>query len=267
MSSIATDSGRVVTDAGAELYYELTGAGPPVVLVAGLGDDIASWESVESLAEDHLAIAFDNRGVGASSTPPGPYSIENMADDAHALVRHLDLGQVAAVGFSMGGAICQRWATRHPHDIARLVLTNTWGGPDPYFDALMAHWSSLAERGDGGGLLTSIALFCFSPAYLSGRPEVLEELLTMEPPRLEGFIAAAAACRGHDALEENADIAQPALVIAAERDAVTPPELTAQLAARLPNAELRSLDAGHASFVECADEWLELVRGFLDRDS
>jgi pimeloyl-ACP methyl ester carboxylesterase len=56
-------------------------------------------------------------------------------------------------------------------------------------------------------------------------------------------------------------------VIAGERDAVTPPELTAQLAARLPNAELRSLDAGHASFVERADEWLELVRGFLDSGS
>jgi 3-oxoadipate enol-lactonase len=76
------------------------------VLVAGVGDDIASWDTVEPLADDHILVAFDNRGVRRSSTPPGPYSIEAMADDAHALVGHLDLGPVAAMGSSMGGAIC-----------------------------------------------------------------------------------------------------------------------------------------------------------------
>ena len=76
-------------------------------------------------------------------------------------------------------------------------------------------------------------------------------------------MAAAAACRGHDALAEVAAIAQPALVIAGEQDVVTPPELSAQLAARLANAELASLAAGHSSFVERPGEWLELVRQFL----
>jgi 3-oxoadipate enol-lactonase len=85
-----------------------------VVLVAGEGDDIASWDTVEPLADDHLLVAYDNRGVSRSSTPRGPYSIEAMADDAHALARHLDLEPVAAIGSSMGGAICQRWALRHP---------------------------------------------------------------------------------------------------------------------------------------------------------
>ncbi|MDQ5833119.1 MAG: alpha/beta hydrolase, partial [Actinomycetota bacterium] len=94
-------------------------------------------------------------------------------------------------------------------------------------------------------------------------PEALEELLAMEPPRLDGFVAAAAASRGHDALAEVAAIAQPALVIAGEQDVVTPPELSAQLAAWLANAEMASLDAGHSSFVERPEEWLELVRQFL----
>ena len=263
MKSSATEAGRFATHDGTELYYELRGAGTPVVLVAGVGDDIASWDTVEPVADDHLLVAYDNRGVSRSSTPRGPYSIEAMADDAHALARHLDLAPVAAVGSSMGGAICQRWALRHPDDIARLVLTNTWGAPDPRLDALLAHWSSLAEQGDGRNLLASIALSCFSPGFIAAEPEALEELLAMEPPRLDGFVAAAAACRSHDALAEAAGISQPALVIAGEQDAVTPPELTAQLAARLANAKLMSLDTGHASFVERPGEWLELVRQFL----
>jgi 3-oxoadipate enol-lactonase len=143
------------------------------------------------------------------------------------------------------------------------VLTNTWGAPDPRLDALLAHWSSLAEQGDGRNLLASIALSCLSPGFVSAEPEAFDELRATEPPRLDGFVAAAAACRGHDALVEVAAIAQPALVIAGEQDTFTPPELSAQLAARLANAEMASLDAGHSSFVERPGEWLEVVRQFL----
>lgn len=263
MKSPATQSGRFATHDGAELYYELRGTGTPVVLVAGVGDDIESWDTVEPLAGDHLVVAYDNRGVRRSSTPSGPYSIEVMADDAHALVGHLGLEPVVAVGSSMGGAICLRWALRHPRDIARLVLTNTWGAPDTRLDALLAHWSSLAERGDGRNLLTSIALSCLSPGFVLAQPEAFEELVAMEPPGRDGFVAAVAACRGHDALAEVAAITQPALVIAGESDVVTPPGLSAQLAAALPNAELASLGTGHSSFVERPEEWLALVGRFI----
>ena len=128
------------------------------------------------------------------------------------------------------------------------------GSPYPRLDALLAHWSSLAERGDGRNLMASIALSCLSPGFIAAEPKALEELLSMEPPRLDGFVAAAAACRAHDALADTGAISQPALVIAGEQDTVTPPKLSVQLADRLPNAELVSLDAGHSSFVERPDE-------------
>ena len=89
----------------------------------------------------------------------------------------------------------------------------------------------------------------------------------MKPPRLDGFVAAAAACRAHDALADVGAISQPTLVIAGEQDTVTPPELSVQLADRLPNAELVSLDAGHSSFVERPGEWLEIVGRFIRRAS
>jgi 3-oxoadipate enol-lactonase len=257
-------TGHYVTNDGAWLYYEMRGAGPPVVLVAELGDDVASWEPIERLADSHLMVTFDNRGVGRSSIPPGPYSIEQMADDASALVRRLGLRPVAAVGYSMGGAICQRWALRHPRDVACLVLTNTWADPDPDLDVLFALWSAIARTGDGRRLLDAVGASCFSSGWLASLDdETLAELKATEPPPLDGFVPAAAACRAHDALGELAAIAQPALVIAGEQDEVTPPALAWRLAERLPNAELRTLDTGHASYWERPDEWLELVRDFL----
>jgi 3-oxoadipate enol-lactonase len=268
VNTIATENGRVVTDGGVQLYYELRGGGQPLVLVAGLGDDIASWATIEPLADRHLVVAFDNRGVGRSSTPPGPYSIEQMADDAHAIVRHLDLAPVAAIGYSMGGAICQRWALRHPRDIASLVLTNTWGERTPGLDGLLARWTALAGAANGHQLMHEVGVACFSPGYLAALDrQTLDELEAMEPPPLVGFVAAAAACRAHDALSEAAAITQPTLVIAGQQDAVTPPILAERLAERLPNAALASLDTGHAGHLERPDEWLELVGEFLTRAS
>src|SRR5437763_536361 len=96
-----------------------------------------------------MVVLFDNRGVGESSVPNGPYSLDEMADDAHAVVQELGVGPVSAVGSSMGGAICQRWALRYPSDLERLVLTNTWGERDTFLDALFSHWIALGESGSG----------------------------------------------------------------------------------------------------------------------
>ena len=89
---------------------------PPVVLIAGLGDDHASWEPVlPYLTPARRCVTFDNRGIGLSPITPGPYRIADLAEDAHALHQALGLGPCVAIGSSMGGAICQEWAIRHPH--------------------------------------------------------------------------------------------------------------------------------------------------------
>ena len=192
-------AGRAPSEAGAQIAYAVRGAGPPVVLVAGLADDRSSWDAVvPALASTRTVVTLDNRGSGESSTPAGPYSIAQMADDAHTVVRHLGLGPVTAIGSSMGGAICQRWALRHPDDLDRLVLSNTWGERDPFCDALFAHWISLAGAGSAVQVLESLLVFCFSPRFLRERPTILAECMAVGPPELDGFAAAAWACRGHD---------------------------------------------------------------------
>ena len=237
---------------------------PAVVFVAGLGDDHSSWSSVlPQLSKSYRCVTFDNRGIGRSPITDGPYTTAEMALDARAVVRTLGLERVAAVGSSMGGAICQEWAIAHPEDLTRIVLTNTWAERDTYLTVLFDHWIDLAERSSGRDLLKSLLLFCYSPDFLTENPDVAPGFLGTAPPDLRGFAAAAAACRDHHAIDRVGRIDVPALVIAGRRDILTRPALSERLADAMPRATLETIDAAHMIFWERPDEFVQLVDAFL----
>lgn len=257
-------SGYVKRPNGVELYYETVGEGRPVVLVAGLADDRTSWSGqVPALSEDHLVIVFDNRGIGNSSAPDGPYSIDEMADDAHAVVQGLGLGPVSAVGSSMGGAICQRWALRYAEDLERLVLTNTWAERDTFLDALFSHWIALGESGSGQRIMESLLLLCYSADYLVTHPKIVRDFLALPPPPLTGFVGAAHACRAHDTLGELESIPHPTLVVAGECDILTRPALSERIFKSIPAARIKLLRTGHMIFWEQPEAFSDLVLQFL----
>lgn len=108
---------------GIELSYEVTGEGPPVLLICGTGQAAAMWPmtGVFDALAGHTVIAFDNRGIAPSSVPSGPYTVEQLADDAIGLLEHLDVGPVAVLGASLGGTIAQRVALQRP-DLVRAAI-------------------------------------------------------------------------------------------------------------------------------------------------
>src|SRR4029077_10122354 len=104
-----------------ELYYEEHGRGDPLLLIMGLAADSTAWIfQVPDFARRYRTITFDNRGVGRSSKPPGPYTIHEMADDAVALLDALDVRRAHVVGVSMGGMIAQEIVLRHPSRVRGL---------------------------------------------------------------------------------------------------------------------------------------------------
>ncbi len=239
--------------------------GRPVVLVAGLGDDHASWEPVlPYLTPEYRCVTFDNRGIGLSPITPGPYSVAGLADDVHALHQALQLPPCVAIGSSMGGAICQEWALRYPADVAGLVLSNTWGRTDPFLGVLFEHWTSLADEATVDRLLDSLLLFCFSAAYLAENPETVADFRASPAPDLDGFKAAAAACSAHDALPRLSEASQPTLVLAGRHDILTRKELSEELADAMPDAQLHLLEAGHMTFWEAPEAWGHAVRRWLE---
>jgi len=83
---------------GIRIHYEVEGSGPPLLLISGLGQNSSAWVAMlPMLRERFSCITFDNRGTGRSEVPPGPYTIDQMADDAAALIEHLKTGPVRAV--------------------------------------------------------------------------------------------------------------------------------------------------------------------------
>jgi len=255
--------GSVVAAPGVELRYEIHGEGRPVLLIAGLADDSSSWGAqVEALAPKRRVVCFDNRGCGRSSTPPGPYSTREMAADAHAVIAALGLAPVDVVGSSMGGAIAEWLAIDHPGDVDRLLLTNSWGGPEPYLEWLFDFWDELAA--DPPRLAEVGRLFSFSPAFIGQHTERVLELTTGPPPEIAGFRAALAACRGHDALDRLGEIRHPTCVVAASADIVTPPRLSTALAESISSAELRTVESGHMICWERPDALNAILLEFFD---
>jgi pimeloyl-ACP methyl ester carboxylesterase len=251
-------------------YVEESGpaTGRPIVFVAGLGDDHASWaEPISFLSGKYRCITFDNRGIGRSPVTDGPYTTRQLAEDVQAVADELGLRRLTAVGSSLGGAICQEWALARPDMIENLVLSNTWAGRDAWFTALIEQWIQLAGKGAGRDVLYQLALFCYSPGYLSTHPSTIDEFLETGMPDVDGFMAAGRACQTHDAIDRVSSIKVPALVIGGEHDILTRPDLSRALAAAMPKARLEWLPAGHMIFWECPQEWARLVAGLIEADS
>src|ERR671920_2644296 len=109
---------------GQELYYELHGDGPPLILVMGIGYDSSLWTlaQVPVLSTQFQVILVDNRDAGRSSTADHPYKIADMADDLAGLLDALGIQRSHLLGLSMGGMIAQEFALRHGDRLDRLAL-------------------------------------------------------------------------------------------------------------------------------------------------
>jgi pimeloyl-ACP methyl ester carboxylesterase len=259
-----------VSTNGISLYYEEHGTGPPVVLVSGLGASHLSWAgAVPILRERFRCITPDNRGTGMSDTPPGPYTIDAMADDIAGLISHLGVAPVRVVGWSLGGSVAQSLLINHGDLVDRAVLVAAF----PSYTPLQHAWldASLALRQTSASDVAKAAFgmpWVFTPRHLSDHQAAFDALRLVgsdpHPTSLEAFQAQAAAIRSYDSRAHLPGITTPTLILVGAEDVLTPVAQSIEMAALIPKSTLTVLPrGGHGLVVEYMEDTLREVMRFL----
>jgi len=232
----------------AEIFYESTGDGPPLLLVPGLGGLGSFWaQQVADLARDFRVIVHDHRGTGASTHSRIRYSVEQMADDVLRLMDALGVESAHLAGHSTGGAIGQVIAQDHPERLRSLVLSATWAGPDPYFRRLFESRREVLVRCGVEAYLRASALMLAPPWWVRANDATLtvqhRQAAAAASP-IEVLTSRIDAIVRFDRRARLGEIRAPTLVIVAADDAITPRFFSDELAERVPGAKLVVLEAG-----------------------
>lgn len=256
-----------------EIAYEVVGSGPPLLLISGLGSDRGAWRyQLDEYGRHFSCIALDNRGTGASGKPPGPYTTEQMARDAVAVLDHLGIERAHAAGQSMGGAIVQMLAVNHPDRLLSASVHCSWPRCDGFLRAIFEGWSEVRGAAPAPAYNRSILPWILScttfecdPAFVERQ---LEEMGSGESQPLEAYRAQISACISHDASGSLAGCRVSMLVTVGADDVFTRPRYSAQIADAVPGARLEVLEnAGHCLFWEQAAGFNELTSDFMWRHS
>jgi pimeloyl-ACP methyl ester carboxylesterase len=255
---------------GLSLYYEDHGVGPPVVLIAGIPAIANDWEPLSMRLADagRRVIAYDNRGSGASSVTPGPYSTAQLAHDAAALLDYLELERADVFGMSMGGMIAQELAISYPDRVGRLVLGCTHAGIAYAATAPEAAGRAFALRTDNWALrMRTLAPFAFARDAQPSRLQAFIAKKSRDAQDPIGYRAQIEAVLAHDTASRLKLIRAPTLVLTGDDDRVIPGESSQLLVERIPKAALRIIPGtGHLFFLEQPDETFKILSDFLDSD-
>ena len=256
---------------GIEIYYEVTGNGPPLTMIMGLGCSSRQWKwMVPLLAESFRVITFDNRGVGRTDKPDTEYSTDLFADDIATLLNTLNIDRTHIFGISVGGMIAQKFALNHPEMVDRLVLGCTMPSffhlPPATEDSQRMQESQLLPPDKSVDVMLSLFL---SEKFFAESPDLAAQLKeVMLTEKLEqgedAFLLQLGAAMSHDTLEQVKNITAPTLVITGDLDPMAPVENARFLAEQIPDSTLVELPGvRHAFWVEKFEEASSIIKEFL----
>src|SRR5258708_2083546 len=248
-------SGTVRSD-GMDLYYEVHGEGPPLVLVMGIGYDSSLWKlgQLPALSTRFQVVIFDNRDAGRSSRAAAAYTIADMADDAARLMDGLAIDRAHLLGLSMGGMIGLEFALRHSARLDHLILSGCGAAPARVvFDPIRTwNWVKANDK-SGETFACQQFTWLFSTEFRRNKEAVQQTLamLSSNPHPLspEAYDRQAQAYLQYDALDRLGGIKASTLVVVGEQDLLTPPHVCREVASRIPGATLEVIKGAGSSDV------------------
>jgi len=260
------------------LEYYVEGAGPPLLMIQGMGGQASSWGEpfMELLRPHFTTIRFSNRGVGLSDNPTNVVTIPAMADDAAGLLSALAIEKAQVLGISMGGMIAQDFAIRHGQRVEGLVLGCTGCGPA---HSVPAPPETMARLGQMMGLPPEERVRAFwsltvTPEFMASGSTFLEEMIGMAlaaPPeelaRLQATMALQfGAITAHTSYDRLAEIRAPTLVIHGDADMLVPAANGEIIHGKVSGSQMYVIrGTGHCFFWEKPEESARVIVEFLSR--
>jgi 3-oxoadipate enol-lactonase len=261
----------VIADSqGVKIAYEILGDGEPLTLVHGLAYDRAGWGRFpELLAEHFRVVLLDNRGVGESDAPAGPYAVAQMAQDVAAVLDDAGIERTNLFGVSLGGYVAQEFTLTYPERVTKLVLASSAPGgskahPMPESTQQVFARYPTMEREAGLRMFVENSL---GERGVRELPELVEEIFQYRlghAPTAGAWMAQAAAGATYDNSDRVGAIDKDTLVLAGSADVVVDPRNAEVLGELIPNARVEIVpDRGHLMVWEDSERVAELVTEFL----
>ena len=257
---------------GTRIHYEVTGksGATPVLMIQGLGASKNAWNLQRiAMATRFRIISFDNRGAGRSDKPTEPFTLEQMADDALAVLDAAGIETAHVVGASMGGVISQIVAVKYPHRVRSLTLVCTACRNHPWRQELLQSWAKTAEEKGMIEVGKEAAQWVMSPRSFR---RLVPAFTWMGPlaalrPR-HSFVSQIDAILNtrEDLVDQLSTITAPTMVIVGNQDVLTPRGDSEEIAERIPNAELVVISgAAHGLMMEHSSTFNKILIEFLQR--
>jgi 3-oxoadipate enol-lactonase len=245
-----------------DLYYEVHGNGPALVLAhGGGGSHLSWWQQVPELSKTYKVITFDHRSFGQSRDVPNGPGPQAFVQDLTALLDHLDVQKAAVTGQSMGGWTVCGFAAAHPERTSALILCDTTGGVETP-EVTKAH-AATQERSRGS--LSQVLQNAYSSKFPERHPTLcfLYQQISLLNIHVAPNLVPLLFGLKHD-IRPIVEHKIPTLLLVGEEDVLTPPPAMTSVAAQIPQARFVQVPgAGHSVYFERAEEFNRIVGGFL----
>jgi pimeloyl-ACP methyl ester carboxylesterase len=255
-----------------KVSYEECGSGPPLILVAGFGQDTSAWlEQRDIYARFFRVLMLDLRGSGSSDVPEPGYDPADLADDVIILMDTLGLKKAHFGGFSLGGAVGMELAIRNPERLISLSIHSSWEATEPY--PHFRQWIDIRRRiialNDPIVNVGTRLVSFFSPDFINSRQDRIELFIKRanENPRPitpKAIDGQAEACMRHDVRGRLEAIRVPTLITVGTKDRTTPPSASEYLHRNIRGSEYVTLEGGaHCTMFQMPEEFASVSLGFL----
>ena len=262
----------VAENGNVEIYYEIIGAGEPLVMIEGLGSDHRGLKLRQVPVfrrAGYKCIILDNRGIGRSSMPDEPYTTLEMASDVACVLSAAGCSPAHVAGWSMGGAIAQHLAIQHPGCVTTLQLHCTWSRTDRYLAWQLERRRVALAKVGREELIRNLMLSTFTPNFFQNRHDEVEATVRamIGDPSVQpeySYLRQLDACKAHDSEPALSDIKVPTLITVGKEDPLISVRFAERLNSFLPNATLKVIEqAAHGHSIEQPEEFNAVCVEFL----